>query len=168
MLVNLTDKDLSPPLSQFNATTPSKEDMLKLMKVVNAQLGEKALTKERVERAFEQWWGEFEARFGKIKTSYKIATPSTERTVPDMVTEILEIARSIQKSLYPAANPWASPWNEGYITSRISDLPFDAPATVNRSALANAMSEILREARMRKAAEAPEEKKENGGQQKKD
>lgn len=98
LLVNLNHSDLKPPLSQFNGTLPKKDDMLRLIQTINAQGREKALSPERVQKSFDQWWREFESKFSKVLAGYKPAKEVHRRPAEEMIEEILEIARSLQKA----------------------------------------------------------------------
>jgi hypothetical protein len=98
-LVDLQHSDLRPPLSQFNGTLPTKEDVLKLVKTINSERKESGLSDDRLSKAFERWWGDFEKRFREILTSYKPEEKVQERSVKDILQEILELSRSIQRSL---------------------------------------------------------------------
>lgn len=98
-LVDLKDTDLKPPLSQFNATVPEKEDMRKLIKVINAQNEDnKLLDEEKVNKAFEKWWDEFKTKFDAVLKNHK-SPQKTERPLEDMIVEILETSRSIQTNI---------------------------------------------------------------------
>lgn len=97
LLVNLSHTDLKPPLSQFNGTLPTREDMFKLIRTINAQYRENALSDDRIERAFDRWWTDFERQFTAILKNYKPPKEVHRRTLEDMVEEILQIVRAIQK-----------------------------------------------------------------------
>jgi hypothetical protein len=99
LLVNLNHADLKPPLSQFNATLPSKDDMLKLTRVINAENGKQRLADERLEKAFERWWDDFEQKFAAILKGYKPAKEMHKRPTEDILEEVLETARAMQRSL---------------------------------------------------------------------
>jgi hypothetical protein len=96
-LINLDPSQLVPPLSQFNATKPVKEDVLQLIQTINKQ-EKQPLPEVRLKAAFEQWWGVFEDRFKKILSKKPSKIPA-KRPVEDMVTEILELSRAIQRNL---------------------------------------------------------------------
>ena len=98
LLVNLTPADLKAPLSQFNATMPMKEDMLKLVKTINSQKGEQALTDDRLQKAFDRWWSDFETKFAETLKTHNPTKAVTRRAPEDMIAEILEIVRSLQSS----------------------------------------------------------------------
>jgi hypothetical protein len=96
--VNLNHSDLTPPLSQFNGTLPNHDDVLKLLKTINTQNGESALTTEKLEKTFARWWPEFDTAYKEIIQNYKPSKPN-QRPMQDTVAEILEISRSIQRQM---------------------------------------------------------------------
>ena len=96
---NLTASDITAPLSHFNLTLPEEQDMLRLMRTVNSA-NEHPLDDERLEKAFNRWWPDFKSRYEKILSAAPEATP-VKRTTPDLLTEILEGVRHIQRSLPP-------------------------------------------------------------------
>ena len=100
-LVNLQTSDLEPPLSQFNATLPNKEDLFQLVKTINAERKEKPLTEAELLRAFNRCWPEFETPFKQILANYKPQKQVPRRPIEEIVEEILELSRSIQRSLQP-------------------------------------------------------------------
>jgi hypothetical protein len=97
-LVDLEHADLGPPLSQFNGTLPIKDDVSKLVKTINNARGDQGLPADRLEKAFGRWWDDFEKRFNKIVSEHKPKKQVQKRSTEDMVEEILELARSIQRS----------------------------------------------------------------------
>jgi hypothetical protein len=99
LLIDLSQKELKPPLASFNATMPTQEDMLRLIKTINVQMGEKRLPEERVEKAFDMWWGGFDKNFAAIVKGFKPTKAVVQPTVQEMVAEILELARSIQANV---------------------------------------------------------------------
>jgi hypothetical protein len=98
LLIESEPTDLVPPLSQFNATKPIKEDMAKLIAAINASDKEKTIPEARIQASFERWWPDFEAKFQATKKS---PPPSTgpRRTIEDMTVEILETVRIVQKTM---------------------------------------------------------------------
>ena len=57
---------ISGPLSQFQATTASREGTLQLLRGLNQVLGTQALPEERLKRVFEVWWPSFDAQFQAV------------------------------------------------------------------------------------------------------
>ena len=99
LLIDLSPSDLVAPLSQFNATLPNREDMLKLVKTINTQRDQSSLSDERVGKAFERWWDEFEGKFKEITKEHKPRKEISRRPPEDMIEEILQTTRAIQREL---------------------------------------------------------------------
>ena len=106
LLVDLEVSQLVPPLSQFNAARPVRDDMWRLVKTINSHGKENLLQPDRLRKTFDRWWDDFETKFKAIIANKKTATTEPpKRTVDAMVVEILEIARSLQKtSQQPLSN----------------------------------------------------------------
>lgn len=98
-LIDLQHGDLWPPLSQFNGTLPNKEDVLKLVKTINGERKEQALPGPQLLKAFDLWWPKFEEPFKKILANHKPKEEVKKRSRDDILEEILELSRSIQRSL---------------------------------------------------------------------
>jgi hypothetical protein len=60
VLIDLSPKDVSQPLSSFQTKTLKREDVLSICEMVNKDKGDRSLTKEALNRAFGVWWPEFE------------------------------------------------------------------------------------------------------------
>ena len=96
LLISLQTKDVGPPLAQLNLTLADREGVLKLIRTINAQAGEKKLTDERVQKSFEKWWDDFDTKVTKIVGDYKPKKGTPKRTVEDMIEELLALTRRIQ------------------------------------------------------------------------
>ncbi len=97
-LVNLNHAELEPPLSFIHGTLPNKEDMLKLIKTINTNNGEKILSEERLQKAFDKWWDDFDSKFKAILTNYKPKEEYPARPSEEILEEILGIVRSLQRT----------------------------------------------------------------------
>src|SRR5687767_3661560 len=73
LLVNFSPSDLKPPLSQFNCATATRDDMLKLVRAINAQGGTSALTDDKLQKAFLKWWDDFATKLCDMVKSFKPA-----------------------------------------------------------------------------------------------
>ena len=99
-LIDLQLGDLLPPLSQFNGTLPNKEDVLTLVKTINGERKEQALPDAQLLKALDRWWPEFEEPFNAILANHK-PKEDKKRSRDDILEEILELCRSIQRSVQP-------------------------------------------------------------------
>lgn len=103
ILFDLQPSEVTGPLAQFQATIAhDQQDMLKLVQSLNAGC-EKPLDDGRLERSFSRNWREFSDDLQKIDHT-PTQPEESRRDVTDMVSEILERTREIQRSLNPATN----------------------------------------------------------------
>ena len=77
---------------------PNKEDMGKLLTTINAADPEKALSKERLQNSFNRVWPEFERPFQELLRRHAKGDKPPQRTMEDMIVEVLEISRDLQRN----------------------------------------------------------------------
>ena len=94
LLIGLKSSEVKGPLSQFQNTELTRDDLLQLVQNLNAGLGEVALKETQVEKAFDRVWTELEARLDLNKLPSDGPTDKPERTPDDLLTEILDTVRS--------------------------------------------------------------------------
>jgi len=99
LLIDLEKKDLEPPLSLFNLTILDEEDMWQLVKSIDAADPENALPEARLKKAFDQRWSDFENQSKSISEKHKSVAKAPERTEKEMIVEVLEISRAIQRTV---------------------------------------------------------------------
>jgi len=99
LLIDLGHADLGQPLSQFNGSLPKREDMLKLITLINKENKKMMLKDDRVTAAFEKWWPSFEEEFMEIVKGIGSVQKPVKKTSQEMLSEILEISRSVQSHL---------------------------------------------------------------------
>ncbi|MFD7501414.1 hypothetical protein [Streptomyces sp. NPDC059850] len=90
--------DLISPLSQFQAIIgDSKDDAQKLLFDINDASGDLAIPRERLERAFQRSWSDFEKNMRTISaiSSKDNNSNAVQRSEADMTEEILLIARHL-------------------------------------------------------------------------
>lgn len=112
LLVNLNHTDLNPPLSQFTCTLPNEADMLNLVKTINKHNGDNALDDGRMEKAFNVWWESFDTKFSAILKQYKQTKEFHKKSVEEMVEEILQISRSLQRNKQESRPYIPAIWDE--------------------------------------------------------
>ncbi|MFF2189001.1 hypothetical protein [Streptomyces sp. NPDC058155] len=94
-LIGMRTTDLVSPLSQFQAIIgDSKYDVHKLLFDINDASGDLAIPRERLERAFQRTWPEFESGITEILARENLSN-AMERSEADMTEEILLIARQL-------------------------------------------------------------------------
>jgi hypothetical protein len=84
-------------LTQFQRTVASdKGDVLKLIRSFNEACGEAEIDDKRLSETFDLWWPRLNTDLNAIAETAE--TPQVpRREVPEMVEEMLEIARSLQR-----------------------------------------------------------------------
>ncbi len=100
-LFDVEPSNVTGPLLQFQSTVYGRDDVLKLIKSINA-VTEAPLEPARLHKAFEMWWPELQKKLDHVKS----LSPATEQTkekprpIEEMVVELLDLARTQQKTLY--------------------------------------------------------------------
>ncbi len=84
------------PLSQFQATKNSKEDILALIKTINEANGKEKLDDKILVPTFEKWWPELEMKLSSIP-SQNDEEKLPVRSEKELLAEILEIVRNIER-----------------------------------------------------------------------
>src|SRR5437762_1129196 len=77
LLCYLEPSDIVGPLAQFQATIAEKDDLRNLARTINGAQENDALSVDRLEKAFELAWPDFEAQLSSIP-----AVPANERHDP--------------------------------------------------------------------------------------
>ncbi len=96
ILLDLDPSLLKGPLSQFQATQGSRDDISKLLGTLNRNLEDGKLTEKRLEEAFTLWWPKLESQIHGIpSTDPKL---ETRRSTEDILLEILRIVRGLDRN----------------------------------------------------------------------
>jgi len=101
-LLGLRPAELTGPLSQFQATLPNVDDVTRLIKSINT-VTERPIDDSRLIDGVQVWWPRLEERLSAV--SSKKVGPSAEpkRDTQEMVAELLEITRGMQRRLVSGA-----------------------------------------------------------------
>ena len=98
LLIDLESQDITQPLARFTATLPNEQDMWKILKMINSADPEKELPEQQLRRFFDRVWPEFEKEFHKLREVHKKEAKPAPRALDDMVVEILNITRGLQRN----------------------------------------------------------------------
>ncbi|NYE62447.1 hypothetical protein FHW58_003662 [Duganella sp. 1224] len=104
-LIDVQTKDIRDPLAQFNHTLPNPESMWKLISTLNGSLPEpNRLDVAILKGVFETYWPQFEAKFAAILKTYPETTVVEPRKQEDILTEILESTRGLERRMREIEN----------------------------------------------------------------
>lgn len=101
LLIDLPFTALSGPLTQFQHTLPTKEDILALL----ASINESAEPEKRLEDAiltdsFLTWWTKYEAEFERaVGTEESAPAVAVDRTQEELISELVELTRANSNSI---------------------------------------------------------------------
>lgn len=95
MLFGVEPTDLAGPLVQFQAAPFSKDEVHKVIKTINAQLGESALQPSVVDSVFEKWWPELDEKVQKALAKERKKSGSELRSDRELLEEVLKISRTL-------------------------------------------------------------------------
>jgi TIR domain len=99
-LIDLAPSDIPKgPLAQFQAVRPTKAGILKLVRGMNNW--SKAISDDKLEEAVDVWWPHLESKLQRTQEQVMREGKSTvpQRTSDDMLAELLELSRGIQREL---------------------------------------------------------------------
>lgn len=95
MLFGVEPTDLAGPLVQFQAAPFSKDEVHKVIKSINGQLGESALEATVVDSVFAKWWPELEEKVKKILEKERKKNGEEIRSDRELLEEVLKISRTL-------------------------------------------------------------------------
>jgi hypothetical protein len=144
LLVNITPTDLKPPLSQFNATALNQADLFRLVETINRAMGEKALEKDILERAFKQAWPSFELEIKSAIQAHQPGNAPKKRPVDEVAAEILEICRSLHRTAnQTGAADYIRHQQRRFSRLTIPSSARDSVTTRNNNGVSNEMAKLL-------------------------
>lgn len=86
--------DVKGPLVQFQGAKFCKAEMKKVLKAVNTELGEQALSHEVLESVFEMWWPKLEEQVVAQLSKVDESDGATKRSDRELLEEVLALART--------------------------------------------------------------------------
>ena len=95
ILFGVEPTDLAGPLVQFQAAPFSKEEIHKVIKTVNSQLGETSLDSNVLDSVFEKWWPDLEEKVNKILEKERNSSGAELRSDRELLEEVLKISRTL-------------------------------------------------------------------------
>jgi len=98
LIGDLSNSDLSPPLSNFQSTIfNDKDDMLKLLITINNLLETGKLEQKDLEETFNTWWEAYKELFDNVLSSKPDLPEPRKKTDRELLEEILDLSRQNTK-----------------------------------------------------------------------
>lgn len=97
LLFGVEPSDLSGPLSQFQASKFEKTDVRRVVRTLNAALGETALPGDVLDKVYDMWWPPLEQNVTRLLKEHTPASPVPVRNDRELLEEILELTRASQE-----------------------------------------------------------------------
>lgn len=85
--------DIKGPLVQFQAAQFGKNEMKRVLKMINSELGESSLTNEVLESVFEMWWPKLEKQIMEKLAELGEGDGVTKRSDRELIEEVLALTR---------------------------------------------------------------------------
>jgi TIR domain len=98
ILFGLEPTDIQGPLVQFQAARFNKEEIKKVVRMINAEGGDNALNSETFEQVFEVWWPKLSERIELELKNINHHASKSVRKERDILEEILSLTRTISLS----------------------------------------------------------------------
>ncbi|MGB9199026.1 MAG: toll/interleukin-1 receptor domain-containing protein [Terriglobales bacterium] len=92
LLIGIEPSDVSGPLAQFQATKPTKDDLLQLLKTLNKALGASAIKEAQVHATFELVWPKLQEKLGSLPSDGPTGRP--HRPEREVLEELVSWVRS--------------------------------------------------------------------------
>ncbi len=87
--------DVKGPLVQFQAAQFSRDEMKRVIKMMNAELAEAALPPDVLDNVFEMWWPTLEDQVGKELEGGDATDDEARRSERDLLEEVLALTRRL-------------------------------------------------------------------------
>ena len=104
--------DVKGPLVQFQAAEFSKDEMKRVMKMINNELAEAELAADVLDSVFEMWWPKLEEQVARGLQSNEEIEGETRRSDRDLLEEVLALTRRIASDRERGIRLTEPVWND--------------------------------------------------------
>jgi len=114
LLLDIKPSNVTGPLTQFQSAGFTSKDMKRVMKMINGELKNKALSDDVFNRVYDMWWPVLEKEIHAIPSPAPSKEPGNERSTRDLLEEILELTRKMSKDRARDEKPftWFFPYDD--------------------------------------------------------
>jgi TIR domain len=95
LLFGLDFSQVEGPLLQFQAAKFEKGDIKRLVRMINAELGDDALDIDVLDKVFELWWPQLQESAMRALKEHVSSNPAPTRTDRELIEEMLVIVRAL-------------------------------------------------------------------------
>ena len=89
--------DVKGPLVQFQATQFSKEEIKRVVKMMNSELAEAGLSSDVLDNVFDMWWPELEKQVKEALEGSDESDDEARRSERDLLEEVLALTRRLAR-----------------------------------------------------------------------
>ena len=95
LLFGIEPSDIKGPLVQFQAAPFTKEEVKKVVKMMNQELGTSALLTDVLDSVFEMWWPKLDEKVKKLLSGAQPTSKQKTRSERDILEEVLARVRAV-------------------------------------------------------------------------
>lgn len=115
-LIDLTRKQLTGPLSQFQSKEATKEQTLEMLNSLNYAMDNDALSEDRLKRYFDTFWPALEQVLVQVNRKYQPLPQELRRDLLNTLPQIFYRTSEIEMYAHYASLPvWMINWNQAAI-----------------------------------------------------
>ncbi len=89
----ITSSDVQGPLAQFQSAKFEKEEIRKVIGMINRELGDSGLANKVFDEVFDMWWPKLEERIETALKAVKKVSDKGERSEKDILEEVVKLTR---------------------------------------------------------------------------
>lgn len=106
ILFGVEPTDVKEPLAQFQFARFQREDIKRVMNMINEELGEAALSREVFDSVFDMWWPRLNEKVNNILSRIESNDYEVTRLDRDILEEVLSLTRSMSRNIQEQTLPF--------------------------------------------------------------
>jgi hypothetical protein len=95
LFASMEPTDIKGPLVQFQAAQFSKDEMKRVIKMMNTELGDSGVAPDVLDGVFEMWWPKLEAQVDEVLQADKGQSGEARRSDRELLEEVLALSRRL-------------------------------------------------------------------------
>lgn len=104
--------DVKGPLVQFQAAKFSKDEMKRLMKMINSEIADLPLASDVLDTVFEMWWPKLESEVASQLENLEERAEGAQRSERELLEEVLSLTRRLNSDRVGSASLDHPAWND--------------------------------------------------------